>query len=303
MKIARTILILAAGFAACAGVPRSAGAAAARAVGALNAARPDEGAEYKKLIDDYSAALVTVKFVLKMEGNDFGMGENETEITGAVIDPAGIVLCSNVQIGGFMQMMGKGSANPTDMKVLIGDDTEGKKAKLMARDSELDLAWIKIEEPLSSPLKFIDFSKSAAPDVGARLLSVGRMGKYFDRTPVVSEGRITGVTRKPRHLLVPGNTLVNEYDFGLPVFAADGGVVGVVIVQIPDAESSEGGGMGGRGGGAMILPAEDVVKATKRAMESPSLETPKKDDKAADPKDSAKKPAGTKDTDKKEPPR
>jgi hypothetical protein len=41
----------------------------------------------------------------------------------------------------------------------------------------------------------------------------------------------------------------------------------------------------------MILPAEDVAKATKRAMESPSTETPKKDDKPApDAKEGAKKP-------------
>jgi S1-C subfamily serine protease len=304
MTRTRTFLVFGAGVLACA---FSAGAATANAAApsAHTLLRPDDGPEYKKLIDGTGPAVVTVKFVLKIEGNDMGRGENETEISGIVIDPTGVILCSNVQTGGLVAMMGGGAANPTDMKVLIGDDTEGKKARLLTRDSELDLAWVKLDEPPTSPLKFVDLSKGVAPTVGQRLLSLGRMGKYFDRVPVVGDGRIIGETNKPRHLFIPDNSLASgRGDLGAPVFTTDGTVVGIIIVQFPE-EGAEGGGAGPRDAGAMVLPAAEVAKATKRAMENPvPPDGAKKDDKGGpDSKDAAKKPADKKNGEKSEPPK
>ena len=85
-----------------------------------------------------------------------------------VIDPKGLILCSNLQLtgmaGAFMGMgMGRGGAVPTNIRVLIGDDTQGLKAKLLARDSELDLAWIELTEPAPKPLAAVDLTKATKP--------------------------------------------------------------------------------------------------------------------------------------------
>lgn len=253
-------------------------------------ARAGGESEYGKWLQEKSPPLVTIKFVLKvkMGGMMGGMGdqESDSEITGVMIDPKGLVLCSNTQLGGiagmmrrFMGPMGGGiTATPTDIKVLVGDDTEGLEAKVVARDSELDLAWVQIEEPGDTKFSHCDFAKAATPKIGQRVFVVRRMGKFFDRVAAVSEGRVGGITTKPRDLYVPAGNLATA--LGLPIFTTDGTVVGVAILQTPDAEEAGMDPMSMLGNifnmqdmmSGLILPAAEVVKATKRALETAEAE-------------------------------
>ncbi len=247
-------------------------------------ARADEAAEYRKFLQEEQSVLVTVKFVLKLKmGGMMGGGgeqESENEVTGIMIGERGLVLCSNTQLGGMMAMFsrmmgpmgGNMSATPTDLKVLVGDDTEGVDAELIARDTELDLAWIRISEPGDKMFEFLDFSKSASIDVGQRVLLVRKMDKYFGRAPVVIEGRIAGVTVKPRKLYVPSGELMAA--LGLPVYLPNGTVVGVPITQSSAEEGADANpmamlsmmsGMQEQMSG-LILPAAEVVRATERAL-------------------------------------
>ncbi len=236
-----------------------------------SAGRAAEKTEYEKLIADQSAAFVTVKFMLKMEGA-FGDQENESEITGVMIESQGLVLCSNGSLGGSRFIRRMGSARPTDIKVLIGDDTEGLPAKLLARDSELDLAWVRLDQPGEKPFACIDLKKSGTPSVGHRLLALRRMGKFFDHAFVATDGKVCGKVRKPRELFVPGGGL--ELERGMPVFTDDGRVVGIVVTQTPDDDEMESGFRtfmmsGGRDMFSdMILPAAEVLKATERAKQA-----------------------------------
>lgn len=245
----------------------------------------DDAQEYAKILKDREPALVTVKFVLKVKlgGMMGGMGdqESDTEITGVMIDPKGLVLCSNTQLGGFTGLMkrfmgGRGgeiTATPTDLKVLIGDDVEGVDAELIARDSELDLAWVKVKEPAETPYPFVDFADGARAEIGDRVFAIREMDKYFGRSPVVAEGRIGGKTLKPRELYIPTAEFATA--MGMPVYSAKGQVIGVMVMQMPmDEESDENplammsmmSGMQDMMGG-FILPAANVVKATSRALE------------------------------------
>ncbi len=234
------------------------------------AARADEMAEYAKILSETSPSLVTVKFVLKMEGQ-FGKRESETEITGLMVDPTGLVLCANSKLGMPRFLRGYGSATPTDLKVLIGEDTEGLEAKVLARDTELDLAWVKIKEPGEKKFAALDFEKSASVKPGERLLTIRRMAKFFDRAATVSEGRMAGRTSKPRDLLIPGGGI--DVEPGQAVFTAQGGFVGIVVMQLPDMEEMESNPMAFMGMrsdllNGLILPAAEIVKATARAKES-----------------------------------
>ncbi len=257
---------------------------------AAPAARPDDGSEYKKIVDEAGPTLVTVKFTLKSEGEG-GMGDNEDEITGVVIDPKGLVLCSYWSMGGAMAIMRGGPApSPTDVKVLIGDDTEGKKAKVLSHDSELDLTWVQLDEAPATPLKAVNLEKAAAATMGQRVYELMRMDKYFDRAHVIYEGRIAAITEKPRHLYAPGRgVFAGRSDLGMPIFSADAGIVGFVVVQVPDKETMEASE--NAGGGPMILPAAEVAKATKRALEAHEKEGANKDEpKKEAPKPEAPKP-------------
>jgi S1-C subfamily serine protease len=236
-----------------------------------------------RLLADKEPGLVTIKFVLKMKMGAFGGDqESENEATGVMVRPDGLVLCSNVQLGGIASMIqrvmgsqaGDFSATPTDIKVLIGDDTEGVDAEIVARDTELDLAWVRISDPREEAYAYVDFSKSAEVELGTPVVAVRRMGKYFGRVAVISDGRIGGITKKPRDLYVPSGNFAGS--FGVPIFTADGRVVGMTVMQVPDAEDmganpmSMFGSMSGMQdmAGGFILPAATVAKATRRALEA-----------------------------------
>lgn len=238
--------------------------------------------DLNKMLNEKGPAVVTVKFVLKISmGQMFGGDqESETEISGVLIDDKGLVLCSNTQLGGFIGMMksmmgsmgGEMSATPTDIKVLIGDDTEGKEADLVARDTELDLAWVRLKTPSEKALAFVDFGKSAKLAIGDRVFSLRRLGKYFARTAVISESRIGGQTQKPRDLYSTASGL--DASMGAPVFGADGQPAGLIVMQMPDGQDAGDNPMAMMGRlsgmqdmmGGFILPAATIVKATERAL-------------------------------------
>ena len=258
----------------------AAGVAAALAVPAFPA-EADLEAAYQKLVQEREATLVTVKFVLKVRLGGLGDQESEQEIGGLMIEPGGLVLVSNTQLGGFAGMMrrfmggmgGDISAVPTDLKVLVGDDTEGLEAELLARDTELDLAWVRIKDPSERTFAALDWSQSAKPSLGQKLLTLGRLGKYFDRATVVHGFRVAGFVSKPRDLIVPSGSAGG---LGVPVYTTDGKLVGLTILQMPEVEAAAGDPFGmlnqmsdvESSMGGLILPAEEVLKATERAKET-----------------------------------
>jgi hypothetical protein len=245
---------------------------AASPLAPVTSARADDHEAYQKIIDGAGPALVTVKFVMKSP-NDQGAGDSEEEINGIVIDPKGLVLCSYWSIGGAYARFAPGGAapKPQDVRVLIGDDTEGKKARLISHDSELDLAWIKLDEEPATPLKSLSLDAGAEGKVGERIFLLSRMDKFFGRAQIINEGRVRGVATTPRRLYAPSNTLLaGPSDLGMAIFNEDAAPIGFIIVQIPDQESMDAAQ--NMGGGPMILPIAEVAKATKRALEAAAAE-------------------------------
>lgn len=229
-------------------------------------AAPDAlGASMKSVLESQINAVVTVKFVLKIEG--FGQdSEDESEIPGLMIEKTGLVLCSNLRTGGMAAMMGRGgSMTPHDIKILIGDDSEGIEAKIIARDSELDLAWIKIDETKvpKEGFVFVDFSKSANAEVGDSIFTIARLGRFFDRAPYAQDARVLGHIKKPRKLIH-----LKTADYGAPAFNSNGEPVGVIIFQTPTREDMEGGGDQQDRGGLVILPGAEIGPATVKAKEA-----------------------------------
>ncbi len=231
-------------------------------------AAPDDAAvrsEYEALLKSQAPALVRVKYVQQTQGA-YGDYEGENEIVGVMIEPTGLVLCSNTRMGGTRGRFRSGRSIPTKIKVLIGDDTEGVEARFVARDTELDLAWLQIKEPGERRFACVDLNAAEEPVLGQRVLTLGIMGKYFGEAVLVSEGRLAGRAHKPRELYIFRGSL--DTDAGLPVFMASGRLVGFATLQRPEADEVSGdqSGMTTRGWG-LILPAATVAKATVRAKE------------------------------------
>ncbi len=250
-------------------------------------AAPDRAASPYRRIAERADVLVTVEFVLKVKmAGAGGDREVEGETICPLIDAGGLVLCSNTELGGYValmsQMVGRGgfdvTAAPRKIKVILEDGGEGLDGRLIARDSERDLAWVQIEgdaESLKRP--FLDLSSAAELGVGDRFFRLRRLDDFFGSKPVVTEGVVAAVVDKPRRLLVPSD--VTSGGFGLPVFDAAGALVGITVIQLPAAEDQLGSGLAAGMSflssaaklqdmvGGLILPAADVAKATHLARE------------------------------------
>lgn len=235
-------------------------------VSAPVAASAGSGELYKSIIEKVGPAMVTIKMVLKLEGA--GDEAQDAEVTGLMIDAKGMILVSNTMIGGMIKQM---TITPTNIKVLFEDDeagAEGISAKLVARDSELDLAWFQIDDAKAKDRTFkaIDLAGGAAPEPGDSLYTPRRADKFFDRVLFLSEGRMGGKTIKPRSLVIPSGFQV---DPGGPVFGTDGKLVGVGAIILPSEEDMDPNSFREIYGrtGPLILPASEIRSATDRAKE------------------------------------
>ncbi len=248
-----------------------AAALAVSATAGLSTARGDDKVDHAAFVAARTSSLVTVKFVMKIKMGGMGDREQEGEITAVMIDPKGVVLCSNTQLGGISTAMRRMmqtdiSVVPSELKILIGDDTEGIDAELVARDSELDLAWVRIKDAGDKKFDAVDLADSTSAKVGQRLVTLRRMGKFFARTIVVGESIVGGVTKKPRDLYIPAGNLGSV--LGLPVYTDEGKLLGITIIQMPDSAEMGQSSSFQDSAALVILPAADVVKATKRALAS-----------------------------------
>lgn len=254
---------------------------------ALAADTPAADSAFTSIPAKYANAIVQVKMVMKLPGADEGQ---EVEVPGTMIESDGLVLVSNAQIGGMLPRMGRPAPALTDVKVLIGDDTEGLKARVWTRASDLDLAWVKIDDEKAKGKKFdaVDLANASTPAPGERIYAIKKLGKFFDRAISVSEGYVAATLKKPRALYLPGGSV--ETSFGLPVFTADGKVAGIAVVQLPEAEEAENLPRGGFEG-PMILPASEVASSTKTAKDAPAPAEPEPTP-APTPKEGEAAPAG-----------
>lgn len=237
-------------------------------------AQDSSAAAYEKLVTQRAAANVNVKFILKAEGQ-----EQESEIPGVMIEKSGLVLASTMGMGEMDSRFGGVAITPTEIKVLIGEDTQGVEAKMIARDSDLALGWFQIDKPDEKGYSFLDFAEGSPAVGGDTLMVVSQMGKFFHRANIVTEGKVACVTSKPRKLLIPSISLVAA-DFGVPVFDSQSRPVGIFTAVLPDKDEFQGSPEVIREiqqsvpGFKMIIPADEVVAATKRAKETAATNPP-----------------------------
>lgn len=219
-------------------------------------------------------AVIQIRLVIRYRfvsaGEEASEEEGTSEATGTVIDPSGLAVCalSDVDPSHRMKMMGeededfKLQADVMSVHYVLG---EGKEipAKIVLRDQDLDLAFIRPTETQAEPLKAVDLTQAASPQVMDELVVLGRLGEAANRAPYVAMDRVTAIVTKPRTLYIAGiSTWVAG--LGIPAFTLDGKVVGITVMRsIPTAAgSSESGSATSM---PVLLPAADVLKVSKQA--------------------------------------
>jgi hypothetical protein len=250
----------------------------------LRTAQADEVDQVRGLMAKQSSAIVTVKAVLKMQitGGNGQETEYRTEMQGVVVSPDGLVMLSSMpfstksiasMFGGDTGDAGLGmKINPTDFKVVIEKEDKEYSAFMVATDTTLTLAFIKLEDLGDRKLTAVDFSGTTTPDVGQKLIGIARLSKGFDYAPYYKAAQVSGEIGKPRKAYILDGSIAS---LGLPVYSLSGDVLGALTTLAPGTKE-EGGiadGMGFGflmrmmgGGGGSLLPAFVVPNSAVNAV-------------------------------------
>lgn len=247
---------------------------AALAVSAFCSAVAGIKRDASKIQEKHNEAVVWVEGVLKMQISSQGQTQNQDqEVTslGTVVSEDGLTVVPNSALNpsGMMAQMMRGmgmsmSGNLTDVKLLLADGTEIP-AYVVLKDEDLDIAFIapseEAEESDLSKLRSIDLGDSDEPELLDELVVLGRMPKFMNRQEFVAIIRLGSIIEKPRTFYF-SNTLSS---MGVPVFAANGKLVGISVLR--RAANLDMNNMNRGGVQAVILPAEDIDEMVQQARD------------------------------------
>ena len=282
-------------------IPRGAILFGATALSLALSAGPALGAgdaALETLLAQKSPSIVSVKFVMKMRfgrpGGPMQEQEANREVHGVVVDSAGLVLLANESLEGvppnLKRMIRRQGAevtgSPSDLKVLFGSDSKEYEAVVVARDSNLGLAYVQITDPEAKSPSAVDLSKDVEIGVGQTLLTVSRKGRGFDCAPVLGRLFVSGKVDKPRTLWSVAGV---GAPVGLPAFDTAGAAVGILTTQQGAAGVEEDDPFAGGGAAEVFLLPLDAVR---RSLEQAKKRVPEAVAKAKEAKET-KEPAPT----------
>ena len=221
----------------------------------------------REIFNKSQHAVVTLQVVIKASGPGGRSGESKQEITGTVVDPSGLTVvalsaCDPSEMYRRMSDDYKVDVEVSDIKILLTDGTE-LPAEIVLRDKDLDLAFIRPKIKPASPMTSIDLSHSGTAQVLDEVITLNRLNRAASRAYAASIEHIAAVVQKPRTYYLPDTTM-SATTLGSPAFLLDGKILGIFVVR---AVSVSGGGNYRQNMTAIILPAEDIVKGARQALE------------------------------------
>ncbi|NQX03125.1 trypsin-like peptidase domain-containing protein, partial [bacterium] len=194
--------------------------------------------------------------------------ERKLEMIGTVIGKDGLIVTplSTLDVAstidgrvvngpqGPVKLSAKGTTK--EVKILMPDGTEIA-AKVVFKDTDLDLAFIRPEKPEAVKLTPVDTANSVPLEILQDVIVLGRLGKDLNREAVVMTHEVIAVVTKPRTFgKISGQSL------GMPAFNKDGKFLGIGINRFSPKGDSENQGPVPA---SVILPAADLMESAAQA--------------------------------------
>ena len=240
-------------------------------------------AALREMIKKWQDAIVNVRVVLKvrmsMSGREMNSSDESVDTVGTVIDPSGLTVLSlsalnpGAMMNKLMSSAGGGNgqdqigitSEPTDVKIRMADGREVA-ARIVLRDEDLDLAFLRPTVAPDKPLTAVNLSDGGKPAMLDEVVVLSRLGRVGGWTPSASVHNIGAVIEKPRTFYVLGGATGGT---GTPAFLPNGRIVGLLTMRQVDpgraSMMSMMGGTEGLGLLAVILPAADVLEIASQA--------------------------------------
>lgn len=225
----------------------------------------DRGARYEALIDEVAPSIVTLRMVVKLErsfGGRSSDGEVRNEVSGALVTPDGMILCSYDPFRSVETEQFSVKVTPLEIKVVFEREEKEYDAALVATDKKVNLAFVKVKDLEGREVRVIDFSSPAGLSVGAGVHQVGRMAKGYDYAPYVMRSVVNGRLKKPRKAwMLDGSVSLT----GLPVFDGAGMVAGV-LTELDSGLSDSESAFAGMSGRPFVLDAKIIARLIEQAQ-------------------------------------
>jgi S1-C subfamily serine protease len=245
-------------------------------------AAQDTRAAARDVVKKWQEAVVNVRVVLKMRmsmgGREMQSSDDPVDTVGTVIDPSGLTVMSlgSLNPGAMMsKLMGSSggsgqpaveiTSEPTEVKIRLSNGRE-LPAKIVLRDEDLDLAFLRPTTRPDTPLVALDLTDAAKPALLDQVLVLSRLGRVGGWTAGAALYDVGAIIEKPRTFYVLAGASSGT---GTPAFLPNGRVVGLLTLrQIEAGRASMAAMMGGTESMGMlgvILPAADVLEIAKQA--------------------------------------
>lgn len=233
---------------------------------AVAAAEPSPTEIAQLLVRRYSAAIVQVNLVVKVSGTvgDKAIPPRELkhEAWATLIGPGGLAVVSLAAIDPSEVLEGtrintakgpmKIDVTGVEFKLVrlrLPDGTEVP-ARVILKDPDLDVAFIKPINRVAMPLVHVDLANDAYPQLLSTGYVLGRSSRATQGAPMVRRSDIISLSENPRRKIVAENGQP-----GCPMFDAYGKLYGLCVRLFAN----------GRPTGNLVLPAADIAEIAKQA--------------------------------------
>ncbi len=244
----------------------------------------DARAQARDVVKKWQEAVVNVRVVLKTRvsigGREMQSTDDTVEAVGTVIHPSGLTVMSlgTLNPAAMMNKLMAGSggggdqkmeitSEPADLKLRLPDGRE-LAAKIVLRDEDLDLAFIRPAVKPDKPLVAVDLKNAGRPAVLDQVVVLSRLGRVGGWAAGAALFDVGAIIERPRTFYVlAGASAV----MGAPAFLPDGKTVGLLTLrQVEAGRASMMSMMSGTESMGMlpvILPAADVLEIAEQAAE------------------------------------
>ena len=235
---------------------------------AVMAQTPDERAAARGVLAKYGDAVVTVLGTAKVRvsqgGREVQNRDERIQATATMLDASGLAVMSLAAIDPTDLIMAQVaranrpgapevtvSAESSDVRYRLGDGSEVP-ARVVLRDKDLDLAFLRPVEKLGTPAVSVDLA-TAKPQPIDLLVVLQRLPEVAGWQAMAAFATVQAIVEKPRLFY-----LVTSGAFGAPVFDTGGRFVGVVLRLRNETGD-------GPAAPPIVLPAQDIREVAKQA--------------------------------------